>query len=608
MNNTKLVTGALILGYSSIIHAADETMAPIVVTATRTAQSADETLTRVSVITRQDIEQSPSRNVAELLATSVGISFSRNGGPGATTNLYLRGTNADHTLVLIDGVRASSATTGQFSWETLRPEQIERIEVVRGPRASLYGSDAIGGVIHIFTREGKGGYVSASAGSYGTRELSAGVSTGDKWRLNISAGTVHSDGLPTLVDADKDNAYDNHNATLRLRGNLSANTALQFNATQSQGTSEHDDDTGDSDFRNRVASLRLDHRHGEWEQSLQIGQSLDEYTSHSPTTPSTITTLRDTASWQHTIGSSLGITTVGIDYWQDKAEKDNSGIIDETITQHGLFAEQQWSDGSNDIQVALRGDDHEAFGSTTTGSIALGRQLDSHHRAYLSYGKAFKAPTVNDLYWPYNSSTISGTTYITQGNPELEPEYSATVEMGLTQHFLRAETHLNIYRTWAENLIDWQASLTGPSEYTYRPENIGRVEINGIELVIRIPVGQLEAETQFTVLDAKNLDNNKQLDRRPRSEALFSLSRHSGVDDWRMEWQLVGERLDREGAETLPGYGLVNASYRRRLDHGLELGLRLKNLFDQHYLLATSYSGDYATEGRSGYLDLSYRF
>lgn len=610
MNTLQLSITAILLSGSTLLQAADNRLSPIIVTATRTAQSADETLTSVSVITREEIEQSPSHNVAELLAMEAGITFNRTGGPGAGTNLYLRGTGPDHVLVLIDGIRASSATTGQFSWESLRPEQIERIEVVRGPRASLYGSDAIGGVIHIFTRDSKGGYISASAGSYGTRELSVGASTGEQWQLSAGIGTIHSDGLPSKTSDSENHAYDNNSATLRLNGKLTANTDLLLSASQSQGSKEHDIDTGDSDFLNRVASLQLNHRRGEWEQSLKIGQALDKYTSHSPYTSSTITTLRDSASWQHTIGTPLGTTTLGIDYWIDKAEKDNSGIIDKSIIQQGIFAEQQWSDGTNNLLIALRGDEHETFGSSTNGSIAVGRQFDENNSGYISFGKAFKAPTVNDLYWPYSSftSTTSGTTYITQGNSTLKPERSATVELGLTQRIGRTETTLNIYRTWAKNLIDWQGVNTAPSEYTYQPENVGRVVIDGIELGMHWPVSTFEAGAQVTIMNATNLDTGEQLDRRPKSEATLSMNHHSASVDWRIEWQLVGKRNDRDATATLPGYGLVNASYKRRLNAEFELGVRLKNLFDQEYLLATSSSGDYSTEGRSGYLDLIYRF
>lgn len=611
MNNLQFSIAALLVGSSTLTHAADEAITPIVITATRTAQSADETLTSVSVITREQIEQNPGRDVAEIIATEAGISFSRTGGLGSGSNLYLRGTSPDHTLVLVDGIRASSATTGQYSWENLRPEQIERIEIVRGPRASLYGSDAIGGVINIFTRDSKGGYISASGGSYGTQEYSAGITTGEQWRFSAGISTLHSDGLPTKTSDSENHGYDNNSATLRLSGTLTTNTDLQLSLSQSQGSKEHDVDTGDSDFINRVTSLQLNHRRGEWEQTLKIGQALDEYTSHSPYTPSTITTLRDSASWQHTIANSLGITSFGIDYWVDNAEKDNSGIIDENITQQGIFAEQQWSDGNNDLQFALRGDDHETFGTTTTGSVALGRQFDANSRGYISYGTAFKAPTVNDLYWPFSSftSSTSGITYITQGNPDLKPEKSETVELGITQRLQGAqEVSLNIYRTWAENLIDWLGVTSAPSEFTYQPENIGRVIIDGIEMGLRWPIGTLDAGVQVTLLNAKNLDTGEQLDRRPRSEALLSLNHHSGAKNWRLEWQLVGKRNDRNGSASLPGYGLVNASYQHRLGSGFEMGLRLKNIFDQEYLLATSSSGDYSTEGRSGYLDLSYRF
>ena len=363
MNMIQFSITALLLGSSTLLQAADEAISPLIVTATRTAQSADETLASVTVITRDEIESSPAHDVAELLGKELGINFSRTGGPGAGTSLYLRGGDTGHTLVLIDGIRAASATSGQFAWESLRSEQIERIEVVRGPRASLYGSDAIAGVIHIFTRNNRGAYVEATAGSFGTRELRAGIGMGDRWRLSLNAGAVHSDGTPTLKGDSEERAYDNSNATARIEGPLNENTNLQFGLTQSQGSSEHDATTGDSDFTNRTTSLRLQHLRGEWEQTLLLGNTLDEYTSHSPTLPATITTNRNSASWLHSLGSDAGLTTLGLDYWQDHAEKDNSGTIDKTLSQHGLFAEHQWQSESSDLQLALRHDDHDSFGS-----------------------------------------------------------------------------------------------------------------------------------------------------------------------------------------------------------------------------------------------------
>lgn len=608
MNTTQLSITALLLGSSTLIQAADEAISPVVVTATRTAQSADATLASVTVITQDEINNSPAHDVAELLGKELGINFSRTGGPGAGTSLYLRGGDTGHTLVLIDGIRASSATSGQFAWETLRTEQIERIEVVRGPRASLYGSDAIAGVIHIFTRKNRGGYVEASGGSFGTRELRAGIGMGDHWHLSLNAGSVHSDGTPTIKGDSEERAYDNTNATARIEGPLGANTSLQFGLTQSQGSSEHDANTGDSDFTNRVTSLRLEHLRGDWEQALILGQTLDEYTSHSPSLPATITTNRDSLSWQHSLGSDSGLTTFGLDYWQDHAEKDNSGSIDEKLTQHGLFAEHQWQGESNDLQLALRHDDHDSFGTATTGSLALGHRFDASNHGFISFGNAFKAPTVNDLYWPDSADTFYGTTYITQGNATLQPERSSTLELGVKQEFTGGATRINLYRTWAENLIDWQGVQTGATEYTYQPENIGHVRIDGVEMGISWSIAKLKAELQLTLLDAKNLESNTPLDRRAKTETMLSLSRHHEDYDWLLQWQVVSERVDRAGSVTLPGYSVVDASYQRRLENGVELGARINNLLDKDYTLATSFSGEYAVPGRAFYLDLGYHF
>jgi vitamin B12 transporter len=304
----------------------------------------------------------------------------------------------------------------------------------------------------------------------------------------------------------------------------------------------------------------------------------------------------------------MGLTTVGIDYWQDDATKNDSGTIDETLTQHGLYAEHQWNHDDNDLQLALRHDDHDSFGAATTGSIAVGRQFDANNHGFISFGNAFKAPTVNALYWPYSADTYEGIDYITQGNPQLEPETSSTLEVGLTQKFSGVRTSINLYRTWAKNLIDWQFTQTGPTEYNLQPENIGSVLIDGIEMAIRWPIKKLVADMSITLLNAKKLDSGLQLDRRPKAEAQFTLSRNHEAYDWQLQWHLVGERQDLDGGATLAGYGVVDLSYKRQLDRGMELGLRLNNLFDQDYTLATTYSGDYAIPGRAYYLDLGYRF
>jgi vitamin B12 transporter len=597
---------AAIAAIASVPTFADE-LPPVIVSATRTAQAADEALASVSVITREAIERHRTRDVAEMLRLEAGIAISRNGGYGKSTSVFLRGTDASHVLVLVDGVRAASATTGEFAWQNLAPEQIERIEIVRGPRASLYGSDAIGGVVHIFTRRDASPHARVAAGSHGTYEVSGGIGGGERWRYRVDGGHTYSAGIPTNDVFDEDHGYTNTHATIGVDGPLGDDTTLAFSATQAEGSSEQDPQTGDSDFLNRVVSLRLDHRAGAWEQSLTAGHALDEYTIHSPTSPATITTRRSSLSWQHDLLRETGVTSLGIDHWQDAAEKDRSGTIDETLRNTGVFLQQQLWLGDHDLQLALRGDDHETAGNHATWNAAWGTELPGAVRLIASYGTAFKSPTVNDLYWPRWADTFFGTTYVTEGNPDLEPEESASAEVGLRHRSGPVEVKVTAFRTWTDNLIDWASSQTGPAEYTYRPVNVNRARIEGFEVGMRWPMGGWTADVQATLLDARNADTGDRLDRRPSGQLAAVLQRPTAAGDLTLEWLAVSDRVDRGGSVTLPGYGLINVAWRHRLQPALTADLRIENLFDQDYTLASSFSGDYNTLGRSAYLGLTWR-
>lgn len=600
------ITTALLCSATSPL-LAQETIAPLVVSATRTAQSADESLASVTVITRQDIEQRQPRDLPDLLRSEAGVAISRNGGYGQNTSVFLRGSEGRHVLVLIDGVRAASATTGEFSWQNINPQQVERIEIVRGPRASLYGSDAIGGVIHIFTRRSDS-YARVAAGSYGTQQADAGIGGGEHWRYHLGAGVLDTNGFPTQQAGTENHGHDNRYANFSLDGALQDHLDLALKLSHSAGSSEHDVSTGDNDYITRTASVSLQHDGSVWSQALTLGHVLDEYTSYSPTTPSTISTRRNSVSWQHDVSNTLGLTSFGIDYWRDHAEKDNSGLIDATLDNTGVFLEHQWNGEQHDLQLGVRQDRHDSFGTHTNWNAAWGVQADQHTRVFLSYGTAFKAPTVNGLFWPYSSSTYYGYTYIMQGNPDLKAEESDTLELGLRYRSEGRDLGLNLYRTETRNMIEWASSQTGPTEYTYQPVNRSRVTINGMELT---GTWQLSTAWQtgaaLTLLDAQNEDTGEQLDRRPKKQLVLHGTYQSGAHSLRGELQAVGARLDNDGATQLAGYTLLNVSYLYRLSRDMSMDLRLENLGDRDYVLAQSYSGAYATPGQSAYLGITYR-
>jgi len=596
------------LSFQSVF-AADNILEPIIVTATRTPQTADQALASVSVITRKDIEKTQAKSVAELLRNQAGIHITQNGGYGKNSSIFIRGTESNHVLVLVDGIRASSATLGKFAWSNFSPEQIERIEIVRGPRASLYGSDAIGGVIQIFTRNNKGIHATIGMGSDSTRQLDIGHGGGENWRYSIEAGRFETNGIPSAVVATENDGFDNNHLALALTGQPIQDGELKVRVTHSQGSSELDPSTGDIDFKNRVFSGELNHQaSSNWTQKFSYGNTLDENESHSPTSPSTITTKRNSFSWQNDIILNEDLLTLGVDYYQDHATKDDSGVIDETINNKAAFIQHQFKSLNSDWIAGARYDSHNKFGHHSTWNLAWGKDLTPSLRITASYGKAFKAPTVNDLFWPNSSDIFLGTTYISQGNPNINPEKSSTSEIGLHKMIgQKGSLSANLYHTKINNLIDWTTTQTGANEYTSMPSNTDNVTINGLDLASSWLMNDWNLAATATLLDAKDDVRDQQLDRRPIRTVTFTGSRSFGNHDIFTELVTASKRLDRNGSAELRGYGVMNVNYQYNIKKNMAATARIENLFDKEYVLATSFSGDWNTLDRSVFISLQYK-
>lgn len=593
---------------SPVAAAADrQDMPQVIVTATRTAQTADQSLASVTVIDRDEIERSQARTTVELLRAKAGIHVSTSGGIGKTDSVFIRGTNSDHVLVLIDGVRAASATLGTFNWGNLRPDQIERIEIVRGPRASLYGSDAVGGVIQIFTRRNDAPTARIGYGGDDTREIEAGIGGGERWRYSLQVGALETDGIRTLDQASEDHGYDNVHTALGLDGELLSGLDLSFNLTHAEGTNELDPGTGNIDYKNSAASLKLEHAAtAVWSQAFTLGYALDETDSASPTTPAVIQTERLSLGWQNDLTILNGLFTAGIDYWVDEASKDRNGIIDENIYNSAGFVQHQFSALNSDWTLGLRYDHHSEFGNETTGNIAWGHDLASGTRLIASYGTAFKAPTVNGLFWPRSVNSFFGTTFITQGNPNLQPEESNTAEIGLRHSFGPARAEVNLFHTDLENLIEWSTTQTGPSTFTSSPANVRDATIRGLELITSLDWAGWSLGANYTYLDATNDSNDEQLDRRPEHALDVTAQRDFGRHGIGIEALARSERNDRNATARLAGYGLVNLTYQYRPAPRWQVEARVENLFDKDYVLASSFAGEWNTLDRTLFVSLRY--
>ncbi len=588
MNQTQmLLMGAVLTSVSIPLYAANESLDPIVVTATRMAQTTDETLAAVTVISRDQIEASQSQSVMDLLQNhSVGIDISRTGGPGSSTSIFLRGSNSDHVLVLVDGVRVSSVTSGSFNWSALSPDQIERIEVVRGPNSTLYGSEAIGGVVQIFTRKDAGLHASLKAGSYGTEKvvLGGGGALGNgRYHVNLEHENV--DGFSSTnsdyrnYESD-DDSYRNNSITAGFELPVNDNVGLGLNLFHTKSKVEYDSAKPDSyaDARNSGANLTLDWQtSGSWQQHFSVNASRDQYTSYD-SYPADITTQRSGFNWQNDfqIGDAI-LLIAGYEYQHDKGEIKTN--YDEKLDNKAGYLQFQWSDDVHDLLLGTRVDDSSIYGSNSTGRITLGRTLDGE-RIYLSIATAFKAPTFNELYYPF------------YGDPDIKAEKSTSTELGYRRGGLQA----SLYRTKVRNLIE-----SDPDTWT--AVNVGKATINGLELSYAHSLLDWQVDTGLTLMSTKDEDTGDRLLRRA-DKKLFVNFRGPLTErmDMGVETSYTGPSMD-YGPVELASYTLINLTTSYRLDRHWKLSARADNVLDEDYQLANGYN----TAGASAFVSVSYQ-
>ncbi len=586
---------------------------PIVVTATRTAKTVDRTLASVTIITREDIERKQAKSIAELLQGQAGISVTNNGGAGKTTSVFIRGANSNQTLVLIDGVKVGSATLGTFAFEDLPPEQIERIEIVRGPRSSLYGSEAIGGVIQIFTRKGSGKLtpsLSIGAGSHSSKRISAGISngTGNAWyNLNLAYEDTNGFNACTgdpatfagcgTIEPDSD-GYTNRSGSL-AGGYLFDNGAeIQASFLRTKGDVDYDGSfVNESDTILQVATARLKYAPmGFWDMSFSVGQSKDESNNYKDDFfRSTFDTKRHTVSLQNDFQVfNNNLLTLGADYQLDKVSS-TTQFAEDSRNNKGMFGQYQFQLAGLDVTGALRYDDNEQFGSESTGSIAAGYLFDNQLRLHASYGTAFKAPTFNELYFP------------DFGDPDLDPEKSSSFEVGVSRLHSWGSASLNAFYTDIDDLIVGVSDPTFPP-FFFRAANVDEVRIRGIEAQINASVADWIIGMAGTYMDPENRGNGvnkgKQLARRPKRSLRIDIDRK--ISDWSVGCTLVAESKrydDLANTRTISSYKKVDlrAGYALLQDWVVEASIN--NIFDENYETAAFYKQD----GRNYFFSLNYR-
>jgi vitamin B12 transporter len=619
----KKILGALFCALSPLSYAvSDFSLDEIVVTATRIEQPLKQTLSSTTVITQEDIQNSQAADVPTILRSVAGVEIARNGGYGKSASLFLRGSNPNQVLVLLDGVRINSATFGTTSIEHLMLDQIDRIEVVRGNVSSLYGSEAIGGVVQIFTKQGHGEPVinlSAGVGSFGTRNISTGISGASadtSFSLQISKFITkgYSAINPVIaLSANPDNdGYQNNSISANIKHAFTPAHSLSLSAFNSRGQSDFDSSAYSSlpteinKSNNRISKLSLisdNHVSDLWQSTIQLAQGVDDsqnLTNDLPATPGSIyRTTNKQFNWQNNLKFSedrqllIGAESLSQLVYSDlqpKFDRDQRKV-------KSLYSGYTGKYGSHQVQINARHDDFSDFGNANTGLLGYGFQVNDELRIAGNTSTAFKAPTFNDLFYPF---VDYGMGYSYQGNANLKPERSLNKEVGL--HYFADAQGIDVvyFDNRIRDLITYNSLPAG----TYI--NLDEARINGVEASYRGTFKDTQIKIAFTAQNPVNAKTGERL--LVRAKYFSNIGIHQQLGSWKIggEWQYSGERvvsdINTYTNITLDRYQLLNLTAQYQFNKQLTAAFRIDNLFDQNYMLIHGYN----TQGRAFFATLSY--
>ena len=565
-------------------------LSEIVVTATRMPQALADLVADVTIIDRVTIQRSGAIGLADVLALVPGIQISRPGNVGSPTSVFLRGAESRYTAVFIDGVRIDSQSTGGASWQTIPLAQIDRIEVLRGPAAAVYGSDAIGGVIQLFTLKGKGALtpsIGMGFGTYNTKKVDAALS-GSSEAIDYSLGFAKetSSGFDSRTggtyNTDKD-GYSSESANVRLGLQISKTQRVELSALTSDIDSQYDSSVTKDDHSLRKLNTIGLNLQSQWSDfystQLSVTGSYDSY----ETTPSYYLAETNLLSYLFQNKFQLGkhLLTATLERREDHL---SNAPINANRSQDALAFGHGWTNHSHTLQFNLRRDQDSAFGGYTTGSAAYGFSLSPQWRATASAGTAFRAPTLYQLFSVYGVTT-------------LQPETSRNLELGLRYEQGAANFAVVIYRNRVSNLISFGAA--GPCAsavgcYT----NTAQAEYTGLTVSGGQQLGAVNLRASLDLQDPRNLTTGNLLTRRARQYGTMSADTHVAAWTVGAEAQFSGYRYDNDTNTTrLGGYSLLNLYASTPLSKDWTILARVNNLEGKNYQLANTYT----TPGRSFY-------
>jgi vitamin B12 transporter len=580
------------------------------ISANRQVEARNDSSAANTVFTREDIDRLQPSDVPDLLRRVPGVQVAQTGGRGSLPGIYIRGTQSAQSLVLVDGQRIGNSTSGDSNLQHLNIEQIERVEVLRGSRSVIYGSDAIGGVIQIFTRrgteQGLQPRMHVGFGSNQTWERSLGLSGGDdKTRFNLGASLDETAGIDRThesypSDADHD-AYRNKSVSLSLSHALTDDIEIGANLLDNRGKSEFDNPFGRfdmntfesvqqqpySDFNVSSVSSYFDARVNDlWKTRVEFGHTENrEKTLDKLSDERTVfNTYRDSVNWQNDLTlNARNSLILGGDWYEDRVNS-STAFDEDSRWNRAAFIQHRYQADSFSTELGLRHDDNQQFGSQNTWSGTFTLPFNPDNDLLLSYSEGFRAPTFNDLYYPDFS------------NPDLKPETSNSYELQWRSQLSdSSRLEASIYRTDLQDAIIFGSNS--------RPENVASARINGFEAALKQELFDWQSNLGVSIIDPRDRDSGHTLARRARRTLSWDLDRQFDRISVGASWEAVSSSYDdRDNNQSLGGYALFGLRSSWALNREIKLDLKVDNVFDKGYSRANySYDGGqygYREEGR----------
>ena len=581
---------AVLLGTSLISAAAvaqeNNTLDTIVVSANLIEQTITETIASVSVVTAEQIQRSQVDSAKAALNLLPGVNFTSSGARGQAAALYTRGTESDHTLILVEGIRIGTPTAAGTRLELIPVDQIEKIEFVRGPRSALYGSDAIGGIIQVFTRKDThkaSGTVALTLGDQGTQKLSGTYSQpySDNGTVSITLASDHHDGIDVKDDTEYDrDGYRNLSANIGVDQKLTDRVDLNLLAIKSQGNSEFDSSYSgnESDFENELYSARISYSGDSFDSALSSAFVKDDNLSYgngiSRNNGSRYVTERTQVNWLNSFYINNSSLSAGLEYLDDNlSESTESYTVTSRETKAAFVGLLQ--EGENyQAELSGRFTDDQQFGENTTYSAGFAYQFEPVKVA-ISHGTAFKAPTFDDLYYPLSFGY--------QGNPDLKPEESETTELSFSSNGISL-WEVSVYKTDIRNLISLNDSFS-------TVENTNKAVIEGVDASYQIGYGNWNHTLAYQYVNAKDAATGKRLRFRPQDTVKWRIN--YAADQWSAGSEVIweGKRYTSvDNSNSLPAFAMINLYTSYQATPEWTIGSRIENLFNKEYQTNPGYN------------------